>query len=151
MEQTLQKYVPPIFTTTDYPKYWTFKITFTQSDQSSQCAQLVAKDPIFLHVDSKDSDQAGWMPRLIWVFAGWKGNSVGFVMRWLIYQREMQMFRTKFRTVSDSFCRCKIPWNKGQWGQDWGEKTLFPTMIYTTQPDLVWFGLISVLRPFNTL
>ena len=29
------------------------------------CAQLVYKDPSFLHVDSKDSDQTGHMPRLI--------------------------------------------------------------------------------------
>ena len=34
------------------------------------CAQWVAKDPSFLHTDSEDSDQTGWMPRLIWVFAG---------------------------------------------------------------------------------
>ena len=36
----------------------------------SLCAQGVAKDPSFLHVDSKDSDQTERMPRLIWVFAG---------------------------------------------------------------------------------
>ena len=41
-----------------------------QSDQSSLCAQWVAKGPSFLHADSEDSDQTGWMPRLIWVFAG---------------------------------------------------------------------------------
>ena len=41
-----------------------------QSDQSSLCAQWVTKDPSFLHADSEDSDQTGWMPRLIWVFAG---------------------------------------------------------------------------------
>ena len=40
------------------------------SDQSSHCAQWVAKDPRFLHADSEDSDQTGRMPRLIWVFAG---------------------------------------------------------------------------------
>ena len=33
---------------------------------------------------SKDSDQAGWMPRLIWVFARRTCHFVGFVMRWLI-------------------------------------------------------------------
>ena len=33
---------------------------------SSLCAQWVAKDPRFLHADSKDSDQTG----RIWVFAG---------------------------------------------------------------------------------
>ena len=38
--------------------------------ESSLCAQWVAKDPSFLHVDSEDSDQTGRMPRLIWVFAG---------------------------------------------------------------------------------
>ena len=38
--------------------------------ESSLCAQWVAKGPSFLHADSKDSDQTGRMPRLIWVFAG---------------------------------------------------------------------------------
>ena len=37
---------------------------------SSLCVQWVAKDTWFLHVDSEDSDQTGWMPRLIWVFTG---------------------------------------------------------------------------------
>ena len=36
--------------------------------ESSLCAQWVAEDPVFLHVDSQDSDQTGWMPKLIWVF-----------------------------------------------------------------------------------
>ena len=48
--------------------------------ESSLGAQWVAKDPMFLHADSKDSDQTGRMPRLIRVFAGRTGN-VGFVMR----------------------------------------------------------------------
>ena len=52
--------------------------------ESSQCAQWVAKDPSFLHADSKDSDQTGLMPRLIWVFAGRTCHFVGFAMRWLI-------------------------------------------------------------------
>ena len=33
---------------------------------------------------SKDADQTGWMPRLIWVFAGSTCHFVGFVMRRLI-------------------------------------------------------------------
>ena len=37
--------------------------------ESLLCAQWEAKDPGFLHADSKDSDQTGRMPRLIWVFA----------------------------------------------------------------------------------
>ena len=38
--------------------------------ESSLCTQWVAKDPSFLHANSKDSDQTGRTPRLIWVFAG---------------------------------------------------------------------------------
>ena len=38
--------------------------------ESLLCTKWVAKDPRFLHVDSEDIDQTGWMPRLIWVFAG---------------------------------------------------------------------------------
>ena len=34
---------------------------------------------------SEDSDQTGWMPRLIWVFAGRTCYFVGFEMRWLIF------------------------------------------------------------------
>ena len=36
-------------------------------------------------VHSKDSDQTGRMPRLIWVFAGHTGHFVGFLMKCLIY------------------------------------------------------------------
>ena len=57
----------------------------TQSDQSSLCDECVAKDPSLLHVDSEDSDQTGWMPRLIWVFAGCTCHFVDFVMRRLIW------------------------------------------------------------------
>ena len=32
----------------------------------------------------RDFDQTGWMPRLIWVFAGRTGHFVGFVLRQLI-------------------------------------------------------------------
>ena len=39
--------------------------TSSKSDQSSLCAQWVAKDPMFLHADSEDSDQTGRMSRLI--------------------------------------------------------------------------------------
>ena len=56
-----------------------------QSDQSSLCAQWVAKDPCFLNADSEDSDQAGQMPRLILVFAGRTCHFVGFVTMRLIF------------------------------------------------------------------
>ena len=48
--------------------------------EPSLCAQWVAKDPTFLHVDSEDSDQTEQMPRLIWVFAGHTCHFAGFVM-----------------------------------------------------------------------
>ena len=51
---------------------------------SSLCAQWVAKDLRFLHADSEDSNQTGWMPRLIRVFAGRICHFAGFVVRWLI-------------------------------------------------------------------
>ena len=38
--------------------------------RSAWASAKVAKDPSFLHADSEDSDQTGWMPRLIRVFAG---------------------------------------------------------------------------------
>ena len=48
--------------------------------ESSLCAQWVAKDPRFLHVDSEDSDQTGQMPRLIWVFVG--HTAILLVLSW---------------------------------------------------------------------
>ena len=56
--------------------------------ESSQCAQWVAEDPMFLQADSEDSDQTGRMPRLIWVFAGRNGHFVGFIMRRPIFKLE---------------------------------------------------------------
>ena len=53
------------------------------SDQSSLCAFWIAKDPGFLHADSKDSDQTVRMHRLIRVYRR-KGQLVGFVVRRLI-------------------------------------------------------------------
>ena len=50
--------------------------------ESSLCAWWV-KEPVLLHADSEDSDQTGWMPRLIWVFSGRTDHFVGFVVRWL--------------------------------------------------------------------
>ena len=41
-------------------------------------------------VHSEDSDQTGWMPRLIWVFAGHTDHFIGFVMRWLIYGERLE-------------------------------------------------------------
>ena len=58
-----------------------------QSDQSLRWAlneYTVAKDQNFPHADSEDTDQTGWMPRLIWIFTGRTCHFVGFAMRGLI-------------------------------------------------------------------
>ena len=67
--------------------------------ESSLCAQSVAKDPSFLHADSEDSGQTGRMPRLIWVFAGRICQFVGFVMRWLNFDRNN--FTSKRKEIND--------------------------------------------------
>ena len=61
------------------------------------CAQWVANDPSFLHVDSEDSDQTGRMLRLIWVFAGLTCHLVGFVMRQLkcLYEHRIAVIKLK--------------------------------------------------------
>ena len=46
--------------------------------ESSLCTLWVDKAPVFLHADSKDSDQTGRMPRLIWIFAGHICHFVSF-------------------------------------------------------------------------
>ena len=38
------------------------------SDQSSLCAQWVAKGPVFLHADIEDSDQTGWMLDIMYMY-----------------------------------------------------------------------------------
>ena len=53
--------------------------------ESSLCTSWVANVPMLLQADSKDSNQTGRMPRLIWVFAGRTGYFVCFVMRRLSY------------------------------------------------------------------
>ena len=44
---------------------------------------------MFLHADSKDSDQTGRMSRLICVFAERNGHFVGFVMRRFMYTLQL--------------------------------------------------------------
>ena len=48
---------------------------------------------MFLHADSEDSNQTGRMPRLIWGFDMRTGYFVGFVKRWLIYEKTKVFFR----------------------------------------------------------
>ena len=66
--------------------------------ESSLCAHWVAKDPSFLYADSKDSDQTGQVPRLIWVFPGRTCHFVWFVVRWLVCRRNSKQWRPGFRS-----------------------------------------------------
>ena len=86
---------------------------------SSLCTQWVDKDPSFLHADpsflhadSEDSDQSGWMPRLIWVFAG-TCHFVGFVMRQLTWHSDslkkftaicVKLYKQNLYNLNDFFC-----------------------------------------------
>ena len=53
---------------------------------SSLCTLWIGKDPTFLHANSDNSDQTGWMPRFIWIFTGCTGHFAGFVMHRLKYK-----------------------------------------------------------------
>ena len=59
---------------------------------------------MFLHTDSEDSDQTGWMPRLIGVIAGRTGHFVGFVMRQLVRIPVYTIFRFSINSSWGLFC-----------------------------------------------
>ena len=63
------------------PTKWSVR---SENSESSLCASWVAKDPLLLHVDSKNFDQTWRMPRLVRVFAWRTGNLIGFVVCRLI-------------------------------------------------------------------
>ena len=83
--------------------------------ESSLCVQRVAKTR-FLHADSKASDHTGWMPRLIWVYAGRTGHFVGFVMRWLISDEMHSDTIAVRRLTTPLFCT-------HVWDRVWNVKT----------------------------
>ena len=58
--------------------------TSTQSDQSLRCPHEETMGTWLSLEHTAKTDQTGWMPRLIRVFAGHTGHFVGFVMRRLI-------------------------------------------------------------------
>ena len=78
--------------------------------ESSRCAQWVVKDPTFFHVDSKDSDQTGRMPRLIWIFAGCTCHFVGFDMRRLISKSFFGITILKVRCSGPKHCSSISMW-----------------------------------------
>ena len=68
------------------------KMTFATSEDSDQPGRINLRFPHEetmspqLHIErTAKTDQTGWMPRLIRVFAGHTDNFVGFVVRWLIF------------------------------------------------------------------
>ena len=72
------------------------------------CTQWIANDPSFLHVDSEDSDQTGWMPRLIWVFSGRTTTFAGFVMRrfisrWARHSKTCKMIYATLRRLRSAY------------------------------------------------
>ena len=69
--------------------------------ESSQCAQWVAKDPMFLHADSEDFDQTGRMPRLICVFTGRNGHFAGCVMRRHMYTLQLSRLASRASLTAD--------------------------------------------------
>ena len=82
---------------------------------------------------SKDSDQTGWMPRLIWVLAGHTATLLGFVTRWLNFEKKKKKKKKKkplifsgvmvlwksgiFELVSKIF---KKLFKLGTWSANWG-------------------------------
>ena len=68
--------------------------------ESLLCAQWIAKNPSFLHADSKDSDQNGRMPMLIGVFAGSNNHFVGLVIRQLNFEDKTSIIDGKNKLSS---------------------------------------------------
>ena len=56
----------------------------------------------------EDSDQTGWIPRLICVFAGHKGHFVGFVMRWLTFRKCILIFASGLRNKPHFWRPCSL-------------------------------------------
>ena len=76
---------------------------------------------------SEDSDQTGRMSRLIWVFAGHKGHSVAFVMRWLIFRNCILIFASGLRNKLH-FWR---PYPLALWLQSQGSLVRAPVLPHT--------------------
>ena len=75
----------------------------------------------------EDSDQTGRMPRLIWVFAGYKGHSVGFVMRWLTFRKCILIFASGLRNKPHFWRPCSL----ALWLQSQGSLVRAPSLPHT--------------------
>ena len=74
----------------------------------------------------EDSDQTR-MPRLIWIFAGHKGHSVGFVMRWLTFRKCILIFASGLRNKPHFWRPCSL----ALWLQSQGSLVRAPALPYT--------------------
>ena len=72
-----------------------------QSDQSSLCAQYVAKDPSFLHADSEDSNQTGGCP-------GWSKS-------WLGAHSFCWLCHIEFFNEIEMMWQINIEWKSYEW------------------------------------
>ena len=75
----------------------------------------------------EDSDQTGWMPKLIWVFAGHKGHFVGFVMRWLTFRKSILIFASGLRNKPHFWRPCSLT----LWLQSQGSLVRAPALPHT--------------------
>ena len=67
-----------------HPAKTQISLGILQSDQNLRCPHEDALGSWLSLERTVETGQTGWMPRLIWVFAGLKGHFVGFVMRRLV-------------------------------------------------------------------
>ena len=72
--------------------------------ESSLCAQWVAKDPSFLHADSKDSDQTGGDAQAGQSLCWTHSHFVGFVTRWFIFSETPRGTADNEKVHSPLFC-----------------------------------------------
>ena len=73
--------------------------------------------------NSKDSDQTGLMPRLIWVFAGRTCHFVGFVTRWFNYNYQSRLQVRLLRLYTNSEVKETKVWSR--WYMDYRNEFYF--------------------------
>ena len=89
-----------------------------QSDQSSLFPWRSIGSLATHRVHSEDSDQTGWMPRLIWVFAGHTCHFVGFAMQRLYFaaiNNGMQALPNVHSYAATNFHISTCPFSRHWW------------------------------------
>ena len=101
-----------------------------QSDQSSQSAWKNLGSLATHWAHSEDSDQTGWIPRLIYVFAGHTGHIVGFLIMWLNYQLYWRMLMSHDLLSHDLYTGLKLM--SHELSHDW------LVLLYCPKADVTW-------------